>query len=126
MRKKAMFGILSATLLLAVVAWTYKSGGSRTLSPSGQETNVVTINVRQLPVDTATNAPPAEILNPTALSRAKNEIEQFSCVIKNNTNKNITAITLALTTILEEGGKETSALIIVSAMGPWFEAPVLS
>lgn len=109
MKKKATFGILSATLLLAIAAWAYKPGGAGEdgmLNTSGQAPNVVTIKVRQLPIDIATNAPPAEILNPTALSKAKNEVEQFSCVVKNNTNKNITAVTLALTIILEEWGKE--------------------
>lgn len=103
--KLALAGSSVLMLLIAVaLANIPKRGEAITLLK--QSTQVIQITTKQLPFDNISNAVPIEILKPFAISKNKNEIEQFSCVIKNNTNKNITATILAITAVLDEGGKE--------------------
>jgi len=103
---KSISMILLITLGLLAAAWVYPLSPTIGGALFEQQSIDVPINVRQLPIDSAINAPAAEILNPILSLKVKNEIEQFSCYVKNNTDRNITAISLELKTILAEKGKE--------------------
>lgn len=103
--KLALIGS-SVAMLLMVIIWANLLRKSEAITLLKQDAQIIQITTRQLPHDSRSNTVPVEIQTPLALSKNKNEVEQFSCVIKNNTNKDITAITLAITTVLDEEGKE--------------------
>lgn len=51
---------------------------------------------------------PVELLRPAARLSAENQLEEYSCVVKNNTGKAVVAFSLAWNIITEVAGKETS------------------
>lgn len=53
-------------------------------------------------------APPVELNNPAASLSAANQLEEYTCVVKNNTNKEVVAFSLAWTIVMEAGGKESA------------------
>lgn len=53
-------------------------------------------------------APPVELHNPAASLSAANQLEEYTCVVKNNTDKAVTAFSLAWTIVMEVGGKESA------------------
>lgn len=70
--------------------------------------------IRQLPaavfrqLESAGLVPPVELQRPAAKLSAENQLEEYSCIVKNNTGKTIVALSLAWTIITEVGGKESS------------------
>lgn len=52
--------------------------------------------------------PPVELQRPSASLSAENQLEQYSCIVKNNTSKAVVAFSLAWTIIIESGGKKSS------------------
>lgn len=51
---------------------------------------------------------PVELLRPSARQAAENQLEEYSCVIKNNTSKTIVAYALNWDVVMESGGSESS------------------
>lgn len=51
---------------------------------------------------------PVELLRPAARLSAENQLEEYSCILKNNTGKPIVAFSLAWTIVTEVAGKESS------------------
>jgi hypothetical protein len=51
---------------------------------------------------------PVELLRPSARLSAENQLEEYSCIVKNNTGKAIVAFSLAWNIITEVAGKESS------------------
>jgi len=51
---------------------------------------------------------PVELLRPSAWMSAENQLEEYSCIVKNNTRKAIVAFSLAWNIITELAGKESS------------------
>gem|GEM_PF-1513832 len=51
---------------------------------------------------------PVELLRPAARLSAENQLEEYSCILKNNTGKAIVAFSLAWTIVTEVAGKESS------------------
>lgn len=51
---------------------------------------------------------PVELLRPSARMSAENQLEEYSCIVKNNTGKAIVAFSLAWNIITEVAGKESS------------------
>jgi len=51
---------------------------------------------------------PVELLRPAARLSAENQLEEYSCIVKNNTGKAIVAFSLAWNIITEVAGKESS------------------
>ena len=51
---------------------------------------------------------PVELLRPAARLSAQNQLEEYSCIIKNNTGKPVVAFSLAWTIVTEVAGKESS------------------
>ncbi len=51
---------------------------------------------------------PVELLRPAARLSAENQLEEYSCIVKNNTGKAIVAFALAWNIITEVAGKESS------------------
>lgn len=62
--------------------------------------------LRQL--ESADLVPPVELQRPAAQLSAENQLEQYSCIVKNNTRKSIVAFSLAWTIITEVAGKESA------------------
>lgn len=52
-------------------------------------------------------APPVELLRPAARLSAANQLEEYTCIVKNNTSKAAVAFSLAWTVVIEVGGKES-------------------
>lgn len=70
--------------------------------------------IRKAPVVVRQLAPeglaaPVELLRPDARLSAENQLEEYSCIVKNNTGKAIVAFSLAWNIITEVAGKESSA-----------------
>lgn len=65
----------------------------------------VPIVAKQLP--TENGVIPVELQCGTARLTAPNTLESFSCIVKNNTSKNITAASTAYTIVVENNGKES-------------------
>jgi hypothetical protein len=51
---------------------------------------------------------PVELLRPAARLSAENQLEEYSCIVKNNTAKAVVAFSLAWNIITEVAGKESS------------------
>src|SRR5918911_804826 len=51
---------------------------------------------------------PVELLRPNARLSAENQLEEYSCIVKNNTGKAIVAFSLSWNIITEVAGKESS------------------
>jgi hypothetical protein len=51
---------------------------------------------------------PVELLRPAARLSAENQLEEYSCIVKNNTGKAVVAFSLAWNIITEVAGKESS------------------
>ena len=51
---------------------------------------------------------PVELLRPSARLSAENQLEEYSCIVKNNTGKTVVAFSLAWTIVTEVAGKESS------------------
>ena len=84
-------------------------------------------------------APPVELLRPSARLSAENQLEEYSCIVKNNTEKVIVAFSLAWNIITEVAGKESSVRELQvnisfihpdvqedhksGAIAPWAESP---
>lgn len=51
---------------------------------------------------------PVELLRPAARLSAENQLEEYSCIVKNNTGKAIVAFSLAWNIITDVAGKESS------------------
>jgi hypothetical protein len=51
---------------------------------------------------------PVELLRPAARLSAENQLEEYSCIVKNNTGKAIVAFSLAWNIVTEFAGKESS------------------
>ncbi len=51
---------------------------------------------------------PVELLRPTARLSAENQLEEYSCLVKNNTEKAVVAFSLAWNIVTEVAGKESS------------------
>jgi hypothetical protein len=54
---------------------------------------------------------PVEILRPTASFPKPDEVQDFSCVIQNNTTKGIRSVVLAYTIVTDNNGKESKNLL---------------
>jgi len=108
MKERARFVIIGMIVLFVGIAWVSREKPGTLNSASAQEIHNVSydipIDVKQLQTDTGFS--PVEVMAPRAWSQVKNEVTEFSCVIKNNTTKNITAISLTITTTIEDSGKE--------------------
>lgn len=69
--------------------------------------------IRNLPVvvrqlESESSVAPVELLRPAARLSAENQLEQYSCIIKNNTEKIIVAFSLTWDIITEAAGKKSS------------------
>lgn len=51
---------------------------------------------------------PVELLRPAARLSAENQLEEYSCIVKNNTGKAVVAFSLAWNIVTEVAGKESS------------------
>jgi hypothetical protein len=51
---------------------------------------------------------PVELLRPSARLSAENQLEEYSCIVKNNTGKTVVAFSLAWTIVTEVEGKESA------------------
>ena len=105
-----------AAIVLAGATWvSISKGAPLTLR---QEIKVVPVEVRQLPFDADNKAPAVEVLKPILLSKKDNEVEQFSCVVRNNSDKEITAVALALKAVLldSSGGESLDVNLFTTDM----------
>lgn len=104
MRFRTTIGI-GLLLLLGVAA----VGSTALQRPSNERRNQVgvqqlPITIKQLQPENNTNV---ELLCGTASITPPNILNEFHCVLKNNTNKRITAANIIYSTVLEEAGQET-------------------
>ena len=95
----AAFIPLSATLFIGSNL-ILKSQGERLLPRKPP------VAVRQL--ESEGLVAPIELLRPAARLSAENQLEEYSCIVKNNTGKAIVAFALAWNIITEVAGKESS------------------
>jgi hypothetical protein len=99
-RLVAAFIPLSATLFI---------GSNLILRSQGEHTLLIRkppVAVRQL--ESEGPVAPVELLRPAARLSAENQLEEYSCIVKNNTGKAIVAFSLAWNIITEVAGKESS------------------
>jgi len=52
--------------------------------------------------------PPVELQRPAARLSAANQLEEYTCIVKNNTEKAVVAFSLAWTIVIEVAGKESA------------------
>ena len=71
--------------------------------PSIQQPTAV---AKQLDLEGGT--PPVELQRPSARLSAANQLEEYTCVVKNNTGKAVAAFSLAWTIVIEAEGKESA------------------
>jgi len=90
-------------VLISMSLWNF-SGKSGTAQDSTQSKKLVPIEVKQM--DSVGQLVPVELnCNTTVELNESNALEGLSCVIKNNTNKYLTAGTIYTSTTLEKEGK---------------------
>jgi len=101
----AVFILISATLFIGsnLVSKSQELQPAERLSAIRKPPVVV---IRQL--ESEGLAVPVELLRPAARLSADNQLEEYSCIVKNNTGKTVVAFSLAWTIAIEVAGKESS------------------
>jgi hypothetical protein len=93
-------------LVIGGAAWAYNKAKNDKALPGVQVSIPFNVKVRQLPLDESSKLIPVEIIKATASTNGKNVMDHFSCVVRNNTDKGINAIAVAITVVLDNGGIE--------------------
>lgn len=96
---------LSATLFIGS-NFISKSQGLRPAEPPSPIRKPPVAVIRPLASDGL--VVPVELLRPAARLSAENQLEEYSCIVKNNTGKAIVAFSLAWNIVTKSAGKESS------------------
>lgn len=105
MRSKLTICIGAAVLLAAAAAVTTPEP-QRAQERKHTGSSELEITVEQLPAENGLT--PAGLRCGTAQLSSPNTIEGTTCVVRNNTDKRVSAVTLAYSVVTEKDGKETS------------------
>jgi hypothetical protein len=107
MRLKTIVGIGFALVSIASLVSTdmLKLKESKAEQQTQTFVNSINTSIKQLPSENGMI--PVEIRQVRAYKTSPNQINEFSCTIKNNTSKAIISYSLSITTITEAEGKET-------------------
>jgi hypothetical protein len=103
MHKPRIIGSGAIAVVTAIIA-IYGPPSSSNNQQVKQANIQLPITIRQLQSE---NTIPVEVICGAASVTPPNILNEFQCILKNNSTKSITAATVIYTTVLEEGGKET-------------------
>jgi hypothetical protein len=82
---------------------------SQTLQPEERQSSILKPPVTVInPLRSNGQGAQVELLRPAARLSAENQLEEYSCIVKNNTGKSIIAFSLAWNIVTEVAGRESS------------------
>jgi hypothetical protein len=96
---------VSAFLLVGPVAVASAALIAYKRPTASQQERLIPVNVTQLPLESG--AFPVEMRCEAALSPALNKLDEFSCLVINNTRKKISALAVVYSVVVDDGDGET-------------------